>query len=246
MLRDGARGRPGAPVLRRVRGGGLDENSWRTEARAPREGEPDHKAAMKKIFLALPVLVGVALLTSACAKEPADAVAAARSALTAARAAQAADYAPASLSAAESAVAALDAELKAQSERFALTRSYTKATELATAAKAAGDTAVADAATGKAAAQAEATTLIAAVRTGVDEVKLLLDKAPKGKGSQADIEALKSDLAGIEASLADMDAAMASGAFKDAKAKGEAAQQGLDRIRTDIQAAIAAKAGARR
>ena len=39
----------------------------------------------------------------------------------------------AALAAAETASAALDAELKAQAEKFSLTRSYTKAAELATA-----------------------------------------------------------------------------------------------------------------
>jgi len=202
---------------------------------------------MKRMILGLTAVVGVALLTAACAKEPTEAVTAAKAALDAAQAAGAADYAPASLGEAETAAQALQAELKAQADAFALTRSYKKAEELAADAKAKAEKAASDAAAGKEAAKAEATTLIANVKTTAEAVKQLLDKAPKGKGSAADIEAMKADLAGIEASVADMDTAFEGGAYKDAKVKAEAAMQGLDKIKSDIEAAMAAKkAGGKR
>jgi hypothetical protein len=198
------------------------------------------------MLLSLPALAGIALLTVSCAKEPTEAITAARTAMDAARTAQASDYAPAAFSAAETALANLDAEVKAQSDKFALTRSYAKATELATAAKAAADKAAADAVTGKEAMKTEATTLIAAVRTQVDATKKLLDKAPKGKGSAADIAAMKSDVAGVETSLGEMDAAMTAGRYKEAKAKADAAKASLDKIAADVQAAIEAKKAAHR
>jgi hypothetical protein len=199
---------------------------------------------MKRISLS--VLAGVALLSVACAKEPTDAVSAWKASLEAAKTAGAADYAPAALASAETAGAALDAELKAQSEKFALTRSYTKAAELAAAAKAAADKAAAEAVTGKEQMKAEATTLIAGVRGSLDAAKQALAKAPKGKGSAADLEAMNVDVAGVESSLAAMDSAMAAGNFKDAKVKAEAAKQTLDKIVADVQAAIAAKKGGKR
>lgn len=167
----------------------------------------------------------------------------ATSALAAAKTAEAADYAPAALASAETAAAALQAELKAQSEKFALTRSYTKATELATAAKAAADAAAAEAVTGKEQMKTEATTLVAGVRSAVEAATAALAKAPKGKGSAADIEAMKSDVAGVQTALADMDAAIAAGKYKDAKVKAEAAKATLDKIVADVQAAIEAKKG---
>jgi hypothetical protein len=202
---------------------------------------------MKRVISGLTAVLGVAVLTAACAKEPADALNAAKTALDAARAADAADYAPASLGEAETAATALQAELKAQSETFALMRSYTKAGELAADAKAKAEKAAVDAAAGKEAAKQEATALIGNVKVAVDEVTQLLTKAPKGKGTQADIEAMKADLAAIGASVADMDTALAGGSYKDAKAKAEAAMQGLDKIKADIEAAMAAKkAGGKR
>jgi len=198
---------------------------------------------MKRIFLGLCVIVCVSLVAAGCAKEPTEAMNAAKAAVDAARAAGAGDYAAASLAEAETAAQALEAEIKAQGEAFALTRSYTKAAQLAADVKAKAEKAAADAATGKEAMKAEATTLIGTVKTTVEEVKALVAKAPKGKGTQADVEAMKADVAAIEASIADMDTALAGGAFKDAKAKAEAAMQGLTKIKTDIEAAMAAKAG---
>ena len=193
----------------------------------------------------MPVLAGAALLSVACAKEPSDAVNAARSALEAAKTSGASDYAPSALASAESAQAALDAELKAQSEKFALTRSYAKASELAAAAKADAEKAAAEAVTGKEQMKAEATTLIAGVRGSLDAAKQALAKAPKGKGSAADLETMNADVAGVESSLAAMDSAMAAGNYKDAKVKPEAAKQTLDKIVADVQAAVEAKKGKR-
>jgi roadblock/LC7 domain-containing protein len=57
---------------------------------------------------------------------------------------------------------------------------------------------------------------------------------------------MKADLAGIEASFAEIDGAVAAGKYKDAGAKLDAAQQGADKIKADIEAAIAAKSAARK
>jgi hypothetical protein len=199
---------------------------------------------MKRILL-VPALAGVALLSVACAKEPTDALNAAKAAFEAAKTAGASDYAPAALAAADSAASALSAELKAQAEKFALTRSYTKAAELAAAAKTAADQAAAAAVSGKEQMKAEATTLIAGVRGGVDAAKQALAKAPKGKGSATDLEAMNADVAGVETALGAMDSAMAAGNYKDAKVKAEAAKATLDKIVADVQAAIDLKKGKR-
>jgi hypothetical protein len=227
-------------------------------ARRPRQWpeEPQTRtleagAAMAGLVLSQPmnrisvlsVLAGAALLTVACAKEPTEALNAAKAALDAAKTAEAADYAPAALAAAETASAALEAELKAQGEKLALTRSYTKAAELAAAAKAAADAAAAEAVTGKEQMKTEATTLIAGVRSAIEAAKAALAKAPRGKGTAADLEAMKGDVAGVEAALADMDAALAAGKYKDAKVKAEAAKATLDKVVADVQAAIDAKKG---
>ena len=198
---------------------------------------------MKRISL---LIAGVALLSVGCSQKPAEAVNGAKSALAAAQTAEAADYAPGAFAAAQSADAALAAELKAQDEKFALTRSYTKAAELAAAAKSAADAAAAQAVTGKEQAKAEAAGLATGLRASIETAKLALAKAPVGKGSAADLAAMKSDVAGVETSLADIDGAIAAGRYKDAKLKAEAAGATLQKVVADVQAAIAAKKAAKR
>jgi len=201
---------------------------------------------MKNTSLALAVIASATLLATGCAKPPTDAVNAAKAALETARTGDAADYAQESLQAAENAVAALDAELNVQKEAFALTRSYSKATELAAAATAASEKATADALAGREATKVEASTLVEEVRASLVETAAMIAKAPKGKGTQADIEAMKTDVAGVEAGLVEFEAAFSAGRYKEALAKAEAAKQTLDGIQGDIKAAIDAKAAARR
>jgi len=196
--------------------------------------------------LKLPLLA-VALVGAGCAKPPTEAVAGAKEALQKAVGAEAADYAPAELQQAQDAMASLDAELTAQEGRFALTRTYEKAGQLATAARTAAESAATAAAAGREAARNEATIAIESLRASVDEVKLLLEQAPKGKGTAADLEAMKSDLAAIESSLGELDQSMGQGHFKDASVKARAALDSANTIKADITAAMEArKAGRRR
>ena len=90
---------------------------------------------MRKALLLTPVLL-VALVVVGCAKPPQAEIDAAKNAVQAAVSAEAGDYAGESLQEAQDAVAQLEQELKAQEEKFALFRSYKKASELANERKA--------------------------------------------------------------------------------------------------------------
>lgn len=195
---------------------------------------------MRKIMFLMPVLF-VALVMVGCAKPPQAEIDAAKGAVQSAVSAEAADYAGSSLQAAQDAVAQLDQELKAQEEKFALFRSYKKASELAASAKAAGEKAAADADAGKAAAKAECETMMAEAGALVAQVKEMIDKAPRGKGTQADLEMLKSDLAGVESSLADAQNSFNAEKYLDAKSKIEAAMSAANNVKTAIEEAMAAK-----
>ena len=74
----------------------------------------------------------------------------------------------------------------------------------------------------------------------------MLGQGPEGQGHAGRHRGDEADLAGVEAGLADFDAAFAAGRYKEALAKAEAAQQTVDGVRADIQAALDAKAAARR
>lgn len=187
----------------------------------------------------LVMTLGLALTVAACGAPPKADMDAAKAAHDAAVAAGANDYAAPALTAVQDAQAALDAELKAQEGNWF--KSYTKAKELAAAVKTAGEKAAADAATGKETARNEATAAIGGAKTLLGEAQALLDKAPKGKGSAADIEAMKTDLATAATAITEAESALSSEKFLDAKAKAESAMNTANTVKTAVEAAMAAK-----
>lgn len=189
------------------------------------------------------VLVGVVFVVSllalgGCSKPPATEIAAADASIDQATAAEAAEYAPESMQAVSDARAKLDAELKAQEEKFSWFRSYDDAKIAAEELRAAAQKAEQDAVEARRVAREEAAQLISDVRTTLDEVKTMLDKAPRGKGSEVDIAVLKGDLAGIETSLVEMEGAFAAEDYLESKAQATAALEGTQKVRSEIERAI--------
>lgn len=196
---------------------------------------------MRKMKVALPLVLVLGLVMVGCAKPPEADINAAKSSLDAARQAEAGDYASDSLKAAEDAQAQLDNELKAQEQKFSLFRSYKHASELAADVKTKADKAAEDARTAKQKAKDEASTLIAEAKTAVEESKGMLDKAPKGKGTQADLEQMKADLATAESSLAEADTAFNAEHYLEAKSKADAAKTTAANVKTAVEQAMEAK-----
>ncbi len=188
----------------------------------------------------LVMVLGLAVTMVGCGSAPTAEIDAAKAAIAAAGTAGAGEYAAASLKAAEDAQAALDAELKAQEGK--MFKSYDKAKQLAIDAKAAGEKAAADAAAGMEKAKADATQAIADAKTAVTEAEGLLAKAPKGKGSAADIAAMKTDLATAATAITEAEAALGNAKFLDAAAKAESAKNAATTVKTAVEGAMAAKA----
>ena len=198
-----------------------------------------------RVLLAL--ATGLCLIAMVgCAKPPQSDIDAAKQAVQNAQA-EASKNASDSLRAAQDTLSRLDAELKAQEEKFALFRKYDTATQLATQAKQQAEKAASDAAAAKERVKNEASNLMASVRASLDEAKTMLASAPRGKGTQLDLEAMNADLAAVEASLAEIDQAFNSGDYLEAKAKAESAAASVNSVKTEIQTAIEMKkAGGRR
>ncbi len=76
-------------------------------------------------------------------------------------------------------------------------------------------------------------------RVAFEEAKTLLSKAPVGKGTRADIEALKSDLAGVEALLTEAQAAFDSEDYFGARDKAASIKETAAAISEQVKAAIA-------
>ena len=196
---------------------------------------------MRKVIFGLLMLVLV--FAVGCAKPPQEAINGAGQAIEAAGQARADEYATDALKAAEDLKGQLEAELKVQEDKFALFRSYKKAEELASQEKAAGEKAAQDAKTRKEQVKQEATQLIADCKTALTEAQDMLKKAPRGKGTQADIKAMENDLAGVQSSLAEAESALTAEKFLDAKAKAEAAKSTIANVKNAIEQAAAAKSG---
>lgn len=177
------------------------------------------------------------VLAIGCAKAPTQEIDAARQAADSAKAASAPEYAPESWAAVEDAQSKLDAELKAQENAFVLTRSYDQTRTLATELKTAAEKAAADAQAGMEQARNEASQAIEQAKALREEVSQLLEHAPQGKGTTADLAALKSDATGSEASLTEAENAMNAGKFLEAKSKAEAVIQQLNGIKEQVTAA---------
>jgi hypothetical protein len=188
-------------------------------------------------ILALAISVFVVMALAGCAKVPSDKVTAAEQAVQEARDAGAENYAQPSMAEAEQALVAMQEEVKAQEGKFALFRSYGKVGELAETAQAAGEKAEADAATGREQARMETEALIANARAAVDSTRTLLDRAPRGKGSAADVEMMRQDLAAGEMSLAEADSAFRAEDYVVAKARAEAAMQAAQNIQNSLTTA---------
>jgi hypothetical protein len=194
----------------------------------------------KALTLLTLVLVAAAL---GCAKPPQAEIDAASQAMDAAQAAGAPDYAPDAWAKAQASEAELEAELTAQKDAFALSRSYEKAKNLAEATKSQAESAATQAQTGKEQAKNDATQSIEQAKALRQEVDQLLATAPTGKGSVADLAALRADTGTTEESIRAAEAALAAGQYREAQAKAQAAIQSLEAVKAEIESAKQARGG---
>jgi hypothetical protein len=75
-------------------------------------------------------------------------------------------------------------------------------------------------------------------RKGLDAAKALLDKAPKGKGTAKDLEALKGDLAGAETAFGDIQKAIDAQDYIAAQDKAKSVKDAAAKVAEQVQAAI--------
>jgi hypothetical protein len=194
---------------------------------------------MRKLLVILSGLILVIL--AGCASVPQQQIDAAKAALEAAKAAEVETYAPESLKAVMDKEAALNAELATQEGK--LFKSYDLATQLADEMKQLAEKAKTDAVTAKELAKNDALAAITAAETAVTETREILKKAPKGKGSAADLAAMTGDVDAAAKAIEDAKADQTAEKYLDAKTKAENAKAQLDKVKADVEAAIALKAG---
>ena len=98
--------------------------------------------------------------------------------------------------------------------------------------------AVTDANIGKMQAKSEAEAAITLARTTLSEARTILAQAPKGKGTQADLQALKGDLEAADSINAELDLALGKEDYIGVKAKAQAMQNLAGRVHDQVAAAM--------
>ncbi len=190
------------------------------------------------VFAALAVL-----LVGGCSKAPEMEMNNATTSMQAAQTAEAEQYAPDAYKMAQDTLAAANAAKTEQDSKFSLFRSYGASKALFASAQTLADKAKADAEAEKERVHQEVTGMLTETQAAIDAATAALSKAPRGKGTKADIEMIKNDLAGVKTAFDDAKADFDGGKYLVAKTKLQTVKAKADSITNEIATAAARKAG---
>ncbi len=189
-----------------------------------------------KILMGLAAIAMVAVLSS-CGKKPQVEIDATTAAIEAAKTAEAAVYVPAEFAAVQDSMTAIMADIAVQESK--LFKKFGPAKEKLVATTALANQVAANAAVKKDEVKKEVDTLMTEIKAVVEENTALMKKAPRGKEGAAVLEAMKADMATIEASIVEAQAMYDKGAYMDASNKAKAAKEKATGINTELNDAIA-------
>ncbi len=182
------------------------------------------------------IVAAVALLAViiGCSKPPEAEMQRAQTALDAARAAEAETYVPDSYNAAMESFNAAESAKREQDSKFALFRSYGKAKEMYAGAEEMLNNVTSEAVSKKDEVRQEVEATLTSAKAVVDSADAALAKAPRGKGSRADIELIKNDFVAVQAGYTDAENDMNNGQYMSAKTKVETVVENAHRIMDEI------------
>jgi hypothetical protein len=188
-----------------------------------------------KVLMGLAAIAMVAFLSS-CGKVPQAKVDATNAAIAAAQTAEAAVYVPAAFAAVQDSMKSINAAIEVQKSK--LFKKFGPIELKLDETLAAANKVATDAVAKKDEVKKEVETTMAAVKATIEENGTLMKKAPRGKEGAAVLEAMKTDMAAIEASVAEAQAAYDKGSFMDALNKVKAASEKATGINTELKDAI--------
>jgi hypothetical protein len=183
----------------------------------------------------------ILLLAVGCASKPVEQQTGAQKALEDARSAEADLYAAELYQVASESLKAAEAEMVTQDGNSAFSRDYEKAEELLAAAQTQAENARVSAATNKERVRAEAEVEQAEAEQALETAQTTLSKAPRGKGTKADLEALAGDLSAAESALSDARSAYANGKYRDALNGFRAVKEKCQGVCSEVEQAIQKK-----
>jgi cell division septum initiation protein DivIVA len=191
---------------------------------------------MKNFFKFFVLGVFVVSLFSSCAKQPTQAIDSAKAAIEAASKEGASVYAADELKKLNDDLQAAMDEVNTQSKKFF--KSFGTAKEMLAKVQTEADALKATIPAKKEAAKNAALQAQTEAQTALEEAKALLGKAPMGKGTKADIMAMKADLAGLETSFAEIQTAIGGEDFLGASAKAATIKEKATAISDQVKAAM--------
>jgi hypothetical protein len=195
----------------------------------------------RNVLLTIVALAGMAFMFTSCAKLPEMEMTNAKAAVEAAKAAEADRYVPAEYRAVQDSLNTAMTEVENQKSKFVLFRSYKKVTVKLNNTIALANTVKENAGIRKEEVKNQAQQTLAEATTLVTEVKDLILKAPKGKEGKEALEAIQSDLALVEASLAEVSTLINGGDYLTALDKVKAANDKAASLKAELEEAIAKK-----
>lgn len=190
---------------------------------------------MKK-FVQIALIVMVFALAVGCSKQPVQEIDAAKAAVNEVMSAGAAKYAPEVGSSIEKEMEAAMTEVQTQDAKFI--KNYDKAKTMLVAVSGNAAKAKADVEARKQQLMQAAIDAKAAAEAAVAEASALMSKAPSGKGTQEDIEAMKADVKGLEEMLPTIQPLIDAGEYTEASTKAETITNSAATISEQIRQAI--------
>lgn len=191
---------------------------------------------MKSTLKILALAVLVTFVFTSCAKQPTQLMDQAKAAIQAVETAKGNIYAKDELNKLKADLQAALDEVTAQSKKFF--KKYGPAKEMLTKVVADADAVKAQIPARIDEAKKAAEAAINEAKTAYDNAKALLEKAPKGKGTKADIEAMKADLAGLDTQMTEVQNAMTAEDYFGAKDKAMAIKDKAAAVAEQVQKAI--------
>lgn len=187
------------------------------------------------IYLALGVMILALLL--GCSKKPEQELSDSKAVLEAVAAEGGEKYAAEELNVIQSEMTAALDEMAVQDGKFF--KNYDKTKEMLAQVKAKSEALQAEIPARKEKAKTDAQASLDAATMAVADAKALLGKAPKGKGSMADIAAFHADLQGLESALTETQGLMTSEDYFVAMDKANGIKDKASEISTQVTEALA-------
>jgi len=183
------------------------------------------------------ILAPMLVLAAGCAKPPTDKVSAAEKAVAEARDAGAPQYMPEDLAKVESLLASAKSEIASQESKMAFLRDYSKAEQTLASVPTEAARVVSESAKKKEEAKNASVQAQQVAQAGVKAAADLIEQAPAGK-DRAALEAIKTDVQGLNNSLTEVQAAIDKADYQAAQAKAKAIQEKAQALAAEVQTAI--------